>query len=83
MPNVVDFSYVFSHAGFDDNITIYMLLIVTGVIYLTLLVWARWQDGLDVALVSAIVSCIYFTRVSQMKRANSSQKIEYRNDPGH
>ncbi|CAG0903876.1 unnamed protein product [Darwinula stevensoni] len=54
MPNAVDFTYVFSHAGFDDNITIYMLLIVTGVIYLTLLIWARWQDGLDVALVKEL-----------------------------
>ncbi|CAG0880749.1 unnamed protein product [Darwinula stevensoni] len=54
MPNTVDFAYVFSHAGFDDNITIYLLLILTGVIYLALLVWARWQDGLDVALSAAI-----------------------------
>ncbi|UYV63029.1 hypothetical protein LAZ67_2002889 [Cordylochernes scorpioides] len=47
MPNTVDFSYVFANAGFADNITIYMTIIVTLSLFLGLLFWARAQDKKD------------------------------------
>ena len=43
MPNSVDFSYVFANAGFADNVTIYMTILVTMVTYVCLLIWARAQ----------------------------------------
>ncbi|CAL4063206.1 unnamed protein product, partial [Meganyctiphanes norvegica] len=47
-PNSIDFEYVFAHAGFTDNLTLYMTLIWTVVCFLLLLIWARWKDGKDI-----------------------------------
>jgi hypothetical protein len=46
-PNLVDFSYVFAHAGFADNLTIYLTLIFTISVYIVLVVWARSKDKKD------------------------------------
>ncbi|XP_023225224.1 uncharacterized protein LOC111626157 [Centruroides sculpturatus] len=46
-PNTVDFAYVFANAGFADNVTIYMTIIVTLLLYIILLIWARRQDKKD------------------------------------
>ncbi|CAG0896667.1 unnamed protein product [Darwinula stevensoni] len=54
MPNTVDLEYVFHHLGFDDNLTIYMTIIFTGIIILVLLVWARLQDKKDLQMIGAI-----------------------------
>lgn len=53
MPNSVDFSYVFANAGFADNVTIYMTILVTMVTYLCLLIWARAQDRKDLEKLGA------------------------------
>ncbi|XP_022236746.1 polycystic kidney disease protein 1-like 2, partial [Limulus polyphemus] len=47
-PNTIDFSYVFANAGFADNVTIYMTIIVTLLIYVLLMIWARVKDKKDV-----------------------------------
>lgn len=47
MPNTIDFAYVFANAGFADNVTIYMCVILTMLIYLMLLIWARREDLRD------------------------------------
>ena len=52
-PNTIDFEYVFANASFTDNLTIYMTLIVLLVMYLLLLIWARWQDRKDVEKLGA------------------------------
>ena len=52
MPNTVDLGYVFAHAGWDDNLTIYMTIIFTGVVFLVLLIWARRQDKKDLQMVA-------------------------------
>ena len=52
-PNTIDFAYVFVNASFTDNLTIYMTLIILLVIYLMLLIWARWQDRKDVEKLGA------------------------------
>ena len=46
-PNTIDFSYVFAHAGFADNVTIYMTIMVTLTLYALLMVWARREDRKD------------------------------------
>ena len=43
----VDFKYIFAKASFKDNITIYMTVIVTMILYLTLLTWSLMQDIKD------------------------------------
>ncbi|XP_064478806.1 uncharacterized protein LOC135392080 [Ornithodoros turicata] len=53
MPNTIDFSYVFANAGFADNVTIYMTVIVTLFIYLLVLIWARYEDKKDVEKLGA------------------------------
>lgn len=53
MPNTVDFSYVFANAGFADNVTIYMTIMITMVIYALLIVWARAQDRKDLEKLGA------------------------------
>lgn len=52
-PNTVDFDYVLAHADFSQNITIYLTLICTFVIYICLLIWARWKDKKDVEKLGA------------------------------
>ena len=53
MPNTVDFSYVFANAGFADNVTIYMTIMITLIIYTLLLIWARLQDKKDLEMLGA------------------------------
>ena len=43
----VDFKFIFAKASFKDNITIYMTVIVTMILYLTLLTWSLMQDIKD------------------------------------
>ncbi|XP_023236367.1 uncharacterized protein LOC111635594 [Centruroides sculpturatus] len=52
-PNMVDFDYVFAHADFSNNYIIYMTLIVTFIIYVCLMIWARWKDKKDVRKLGA------------------------------
>ena len=47
-PNTIDFSYVFANASFEDNMTIYMTVIVCLVAYFILLIYARIKDLKDV-----------------------------------
>ena len=39
-PNTIDFDFVFSHASFSDNLTIFILLIVSLMLYFILMIWA-------------------------------------------
>ncbi|KAL3211152.1 hypothetical protein MRX96_000836 [Rhipicephalus microplus] len=54
MPNTIDFSYVFANAGFADNVTIYMTVVVTMLVYIMLLIWARYEDKKDVEKLGAL-----------------------------
>jgi hypothetical protein len=47
VPNKIDFSYVFAHADFLSNITIYVTLIVTYCFYIVAMIIARWFDARD------------------------------------
>ncbi|RWS14806.1 polycystic kidney disease protein 1-like protein 2-like protein [Dinothrombium tinctorium] len=53
MPNTVDFTYVFAHAGFADNVTIYMTIVITLTAYVLLLIWARKHDRKDLESLGA------------------------------
>ncbi|KAG7154293.1 Polycystic kidney disease protein 1-like 2-like 4, partial [Homarus americanus] len=53
MPNTIDFSYVFANAGFTDNLTIYLVLIISIGLYLIGLIYARIMDKKDVEKVGA------------------------------
>ena len=46
-PNAIDFDFVFSHASFSDNLTIFILLIVSLMLYFILMIWATLKDKKD------------------------------------
>ncbi|GAB6020442.1 polycystic kidney disease 1-like 2 [Chamberlinius hualienensis] len=52
-PNAVDFNYVFAHASFNDNLTIYMTIIITFVTCIVILIYARYKDRKDVKKLGA------------------------------
>ena len=41
LPNTIDFEYVFANASFSNNLTIYFTIIITLIIWILLLIWAR------------------------------------------
>ncbi len=45
--NTIDFEFIFAEASFQDNLTIYMCLIVTFTVYFFALAWACWNDRKD------------------------------------
>lgn len=47
VPNNIDFTDVFAHASFLDNLTIYMTVIVMATIYIVCLIWTRHMDKKD------------------------------------
>ena len=51
-PNTIDFAFVFARGSFSDNITIFILLIITMILYLICMIWATWKDIQDDKLVS-------------------------------
>ena len=48
IPNTIDFQFVFAAASFEDNLTIYMCLIITFTIFFILLIWAIITDMRDI-----------------------------------
>jgi hypothetical protein len=51
-PNTVDFDFVFAAVSFSDNMTIFMLIIVTFIVYLCTMIWAILKDKKDLNSVS-------------------------------
>lgn len=46
-PNTIDFEFVFANPSFNDNMTIYMTVIVCVSLWILLMVWSTWQDWKD------------------------------------
>jgi hypothetical protein len=46
-PNKIDFAFVFSHASFTQNMTLYLMEIAAATIYILLFIWCRRQDKKD------------------------------------
>ncbi|XP_069953284.1 polycystin-1-like protein 2 isoform X2 [Cherax quadricarinatus] len=47
-PNTINFEYIFAHAGFINNLIIYVVIIITFVFYIIMMIWARFMDKKDV-----------------------------------
>jgi hypothetical protein len=47
LPNAINFSYVWSHSSFTQNLVIYCAVIVVVTIYVLLCVWCRFMDWMD------------------------------------
>eukprot|EP00094_Tigriopus_californicus_P011733 TCALIF_11336-PA protein Name:"Similar to lov-1 Location of vulva defective 1 (Caenorhabditis elegans)" AED:0.02 eAED:0.02 QI:96/0.94/0.83/1/0.71/0.80/36/119/3138 len=47
VPQTLDFEFIFAENSFEDNMTIYMAVIVTFTIYIILLIWSKFQDMKD------------------------------------
>jgi polycystin 1L2 len=41
VPNEINFDYIFANASFQDNLTIYIVVIISMIFYLLLTLWAR------------------------------------------
>ena len=50
--NTIDFEFIFTHASFEDNMTIYLWLIITFIIYICGLIYAFIKDRRDIKAVS-------------------------------
>ena len=48
LPEPVDWNYVFANADFTKNKTIYLTVICVSVIYILLMIYARWKDRRDI-----------------------------------
>ena len=46
-PNTIDFKFVFAQNSFSDNLTIFLLLIISFSFYLLLMIWAIIKDIKD------------------------------------
>lgn len=47
LPSGINFSDVFAHASFLQNITIYMTVILLSLLYILLFIWSRYMDKRD------------------------------------
>ena len=54
--NTIDFEFVFAAASFEDNMTIFFLLLVVFIIYLIMMIWAIIKDRKDQAAVKKLGS---------------------------
>ena len=45
--NTIDFDFVFAHASFEDNLTIYLCMIIVFILFLIAMIWAIWRDIKD------------------------------------
>jgi hypothetical protein len=48
LPNPINWNYVFANAGFIRNKTIYLTIICTTIIYIILMIYARFKDKKDI-----------------------------------
>ena len=44
VPNTIDWDYVFANADFLSNPTIYITMMVIGVLFIAGAIYARWKD---------------------------------------
>jgi len=52
LPSPINWSYVFANAGFLKNKTVYLTIICTSIIYLILIIYARFKDKKDIEKVN-------------------------------
>ena len=48
LPLPIDWNYVFSNADFTKNLTIYITIISVSIIYILLVIYARYYDRKDI-----------------------------------
>jgi len=53
-PNNIDFAFVFSHDSFENNMTMYVMEIVVGIVYILMFIWCRREDKKD--LIKVLIS---------------------------
>ncbi len=46
-PNTIDFDFIFAEASFEDNLTIYLTIIISLILWLSLSIWAFLHDKDD------------------------------------
>ena len=63
-PNTIDFAFVFANLDFMSNPTLYVTQIVTFVIFIIAVIWARRKDTKDVEKVNWMLDinacCVHF-----------------------
>ena len=63
--NTIDFDFVFAHTSFDDNMTVYLLVIITFIVYILAMIWAILKDRKDLREVDrySLVSLVFFSNI--------------------
>ena len=46
--NTIDFEFIFADFDFADNVTIFVVILVTLIIFLITLIWAQIKDRKDI-----------------------------------
>ena len=62
-PNTIDFAFVFAHASFTENVTIYVMEIIVGIIYVLMFIWCRREDKIDMLKVCESIPAKLFAAV--------------------
>ena len=66
-PNVIDFEFVFANASFQDNLTLFLLLIICYIFFIVGLIWAIFKDKSDTKSVSStLIDSHQFKKMSKM-----------------
>ena len=55
-PNLIDFEFIFTKVSVSDNMTIFMLIIVTFLVYLCTMIWAILKDKKDLMTVKSLIN---------------------------
>ena len=54
-PNKIDFDFIFADVSVQDNLTIFLFLIITFIFYLAMMIWAIRKDLKDLKAVSVML----------------------------
>ncbi|UJR11128.1 hypothetical protein I4U23_015309 [Adineta vaga] len=87
LPETVDWSYVFANADFTKNLTVYLTVICVCVIYIILIIYARYYDKKDVEKLGVTVlpdnhkDAQYFYQIiaftGQRKNAGTKSNVHF------
>jgi hypothetical protein len=89
LPKSIDWNYVFSHADFLKNKTIYFTIISVSILYLILIIYARYKDRKDLEKLGVTPlpdnhrSDTYFYQIlvftGQRKNSGTESKVKFLN----
>ncbi len=68
LPSPINWNYVFTNADFNKNKTIYLTVIVISIVYLLLIIYARYKDKKDIEKLGVISLMIIIKKINIVMR---------------